>query len=484
MYSRGSARNLTNSPNPKQQIADARVRAAHTAGGRLATLCVVLSGFLLLFLFLATGAGAATYTVDSAADTATPDTCSVAPTDCTLRGAITTANAQVGADVIDFDPSITEIEIDTSLPDVTEQLQIDGGGVVLKGSAAYGGSCTAGQYALTATAVPLVRIALPVAAVCGRAVASTVPAPTIQVGPRRADGGLSISGTAAAGTVEIYRADPPAGEGEASATYKDQIASNGAWSFTPSIEPVSGLKFAATVTSGGATSNFSTSARTPDDLTSPTLSNAVATNTNTIRMDFDEAISPAVAGLPGAFALSMGGLPRPVTSVSVNGNSVYLVSSGGFWRTGEAGTVGVTGNGRITDLAGNELIGLPGATVLAGPGELAGPLISNLRTKPRSFCQRKTRKCNRRTRTYIYFRLNKAARVVFTVRRAKGNRFVVRFKHKYEAGSIRTRLVGAINGRRLPATNLVVEVVAEDFAHNLSVPVVTPVRVVTRNARL
>jgi hypothetical protein len=164
--------------------------------------------------------------------------------------------------------------------------------------------------------------------------------------------------------------------------------------------------------------------------------------------------------------------------------SVFLVSAGGFWGTGEAGSVGFTGNGRVTDLAGNELNGLPTATVLAGPGELSGPLISNIRAKPKTFCRKKTRRCSRRAQTYIYFRLNKPSRVVFTVRRAKGRRFVVRFRHKYEAGSIRARLRGAINGRSLPATDLIVEAVAEGFARNLSVPVETPVKVVTRNSRL
>ena len=56
-------------------------------------------------LFLTATAQAATFTVDRT-DDATVSTCTAAPNDCTLRGAIAAANAAATADTIDFDPLI------------------------------------------------------------------------------------------------------------------------------------------------------------------------------------------------------------------------------------------------------------------------------------------------------------------------------------------------------------------------------------------
>jgi hypothetical protein len=74
--------------------------------------------------------------------------------------------------------------------------------------------------------------------------------------------------------------------------------------------------------------------------------------------------------------------------------------------------------------------------------------------------------------------------VVFNVYRAKGRKFVVRYVRKLPKGTSKTRLFGTINGRKLPATSLLVSAVAEDTARNLSAPVDAAFKVVTRKAQL
>ncbi len=437
---------------------------------------------LLLALTLAGAASAATFTVSTGTDPS-PDGC--APGNCSLREAIDQANANTGDDVVAFAGGVTTVTLSGPLPLVTEKLSITGGGTVkVVGSGGYQGACGPSDYAFSASA-PLAIASLPIYGVCGRAVSSATPAPTVQVGPRRADNTVSISGQAAAGTVEIYRADAPAQSGEAFSSFATGIASSGSYSYALSPLPTAGSKFAASVTTpGGASSTFSAPATTPADLDSPTLQRAVAVANNAVRLDFSESISAGLIGQTAAFALNMGGAGREITNVGVDGSSIYLTTLTTPWGTGEAGTISLTGNGRVADVAGNELIGQPSVPVYAGPGEFAAPVVSKAKINPGRFCQTKTRKCSKRTQTYIYFSLNKPSRVVFTVMRAKGRKFVVRYVNRLERGQIKSRVRGTINGRKLPATNLIVRVVAEDAARNYSAPVEVPFKVVTRNGLL
>jgi len=74
---------------------------------------------------LPVGAEAATYTVNSTADTG--GTCMVSPNPCTLRQAINTANASVGvADVINFSTPGPITVGGTQLPNITDSVTIDG----------------------------------------------------------------------------------------------------------------------------------------------------------------------------------------------------------------------------------------------------------------------------------------------------------------------------------------------------------------------
>lgn len=444
--------------------------------------CAMLAAVFCCAL-LAADASAQSYVVDSSSDAATPNACTGAANDCTLRGAIGLVNSDVAPDDISFS-GVSTITIGSPLVPITNTLTIDGAGATkIVGSGGY--SCAGGNFAIDATTAQVQILGLAIHDVCGRAIKSALSAPTIQVGPRRADNSVPINGAAAGAGVEIFRADT---SGEALSLFTNAGApvpvAGGTYSYVPPAPLAPSDKFTAATTGGGITSTFSGVAAVPSDLTSPTLTRAVAIANNAVRLDFDEQVGGALHGVTGAFTLSMAGVNRQITSVDISGNSVFLGSATTPWATGEAGTVGFTGSGRVTDVAGNELIGQPTAPVLAGPGELSGPVISRFRTSPSKFCRRVTSKCNKRKQGYIYLSLNKPSRVAFTVYRAKKRSFVVKFVRKLDAGSTRLRLFPTMNGRTMPATSLYVEAVAEDSARNFSAPVRAPFKVVTRNKLL
>lgn len=451
------------------------------------SFAAALSAIFCCALFAAS-AGATTYTVDNPADSLTPDDCTVAVSDCTLRGAITLANTTSGPDTIDFDVSLPgPLSIAGPLPAVTEKLTIVGNGEVsIVGTPGYATSyCAGSSYALDTTAAQTQVLALPIRAVCGRAIKSPVGAPQIQIGPRRADNSVPISGAAPPGTVEIFTADAPAGAGEALELVKDGLPTvGGGYSYVPPVQPTPSEKFTATFTdANNVTSTFAQPVSAPADLVSPNLLRAVGVSNNTVRLDFDEPVA-GVGGVPGAFSLVMGGVARQVTSVDVAGASVYVGSQTTPWATGEAGTIGFTGAGRVTDMMGNEMLGTPTAFVWAGPGEIVPPTITKLRTTPRTFCRKKTSKCTKRKQTYLYVRVNKPSRVEFRILRAKTGKFVVRYVRKLPAGTTKTRLLATMNGRLLPLGKLNVQAVAEDQARNFSAPVVAAFKTVAKNSQL
>jgi hypothetical protein len=78
----------------------------------------------------------ATYTVDNTTDDSALNACTAAPNDCSLRGAIATANGTAANDTIDFDPVVFSsmqtitIEIQEILIQSSSSLTINGGGHV------------------------------------------------------------------------------------------------------------------------------------------------------------------------------------------------------------------------------------------------------------------------------------------------------------------------------------------------------------------
>lgn len=446
---------------------------------RMLTLAACATALLLTAPL---SAQADTFLVDDAG-TGSAGTCDTGtPADCTLRDAIDAANANSGADQIDFLP--LAIELDDPLPAVTDPVAVDAFGVAVtvSGSAAYATSyCAGSEYAFDLTApnaAPSSVRALPVFAVCGRAINSNVPAPTIQVGPRRFDNTVSISGQAApSATVDIFSADGPS---TMNAEGDDYLVSpavpSGSYSYMPGVEPVAGSKFTALQLNGSGGSNFSATAVTPSDLTSPTLLRAVAISNTAVRFDFSEPIAAASAQAT-AFSLSVAGAPRAIASSTVQGASVFVESSNP-WLTGEAGSASLTGAARVTDQLGNEVLGQPSAAVAAGPGEAVLPLITSMRASPNRVCKKVTSRC-RRGSISVLIALNKPGRVIFEVRRrGKSARTMVTFVRRLNAGRNRVKLTSIVSGKQLPRAVLILQARAQDVARSMSAPVETNFRIV------
>lgn len=434
---------------------------------------LALSACVLMFGVYAADANAATYVVDNSTDNGALSACTGAANDCSLRGAITTANGDSTVDTIDFiGPG--SVTIEAPLPPVIERLTIDGnnGAVSVVGSGTY--DCSGSDYAIDITAAGAAQsliVGLPISSVCGRAIKSNVAAPTIQVGPRRANNTVTINGTTASGvtSVEIHRVLDPAVSGESSEYFQSTAVATNAFAYSPAPLPTAGSRFAAVASGVNGTSAVSASATTPADLTSPSLLRAVATGNDVVRVDFDEPISTPSAPAQ-AFSLNVAGAARPITGTLVNGNSVFLYTSS-RWATGEAGAVQLTGGVRVTDITGNEVLGEPSATVFAGPGEIAPITISNFRFTPQKMCSKKTRVC-KRNYSYAYISLNKDARVIFKVYRGTKNkqRELVTFIRRLKAGRNKMKVTSSINGRNLPASTLTLRAVAQDVARTNSAP--------------
>lgn len=459
--------------------------------GSVARALAISVGVVLAAAVVPAMSAAATFEVDTGADTSL-GACSSSPADCTLRDAITAANATTTADVIDFDPGALPlgIALDDPLPPVTRPLTIDAGAanVFVRGSAAYESTyCGGTAYALDASdpgAAPTSILALPVYNVCGRAIKSSLSTPTLAVGPRRADGTLPIGGGApGASRVDVFGADgPDTSDREGDALLATAAVVGDVFAFVPGVEPSPGDLLTATATGALGTSGFSQRVRVPDDVVSPVLLDAVAVSNARVRLDFNEAVSGASAD-PAAFRLAIGGIERPLVAGAVSGNSVFI-DSGAPWKTGEAGDVTVARLGVVTDFVGNQLIGQPTVRVFAGPGEIDTPVISGFRLTPNRFCKTVTPRCKRKG-TRVLITLNKPARVVFQVLRGTARKqYLVTFVKRLKQGRNSFRFDANVSGRRLPATVMTLRATAQDVARTWSAPVETPFRVVTHKRDL
>lgn len=440
-------------------------------------------------LLMPSAAGADIYLVDNAAGANVGDCTSAPAGDCSLADAIDAANANAGSDSIDFAPPLA-IVLDDPLPAVTSPVAIDAFGldVSVTGSAGYASIyCAATDYAFDLTdsgATPSSVRGLPVFDVCDRAIKSNVPPPTIAVGPRRFDNTVAINGQAVAGaSVYVYGADgATTGAHEGDDDLYELSAPAGAFSYTPGSEPAAGDKFTALQVTAGGGSNFAARVTTPSDLASPTPVRSVAVSNAAVRLDFNEPINPASV-TPGAFSLSVAGVPRAISSAGVFGNSVFLESSVP-WQTGEAGSVALTGTMRVTDGGGNEVLGQPVLDVFSGPGESTLPQITSMRLSPNRFCKKATSRC-RRSKSTILIALNKPARVIFEVRRGgKRAKTMVSFVRRLDAGRNRVKLTAVVSGKQLPASILSLRATAQDVARSASVPAEAVFRIVTDKSKL
>jgi hypothetical protein len=106
-----------------------RRRHAASTGRRIATVGGLTAGATIALTGVAQAAPA-TFTVAILGDTATASDCDLPTnTDCTLRDAITAANATTDADAIQFKSGLTgSIDLDSNLPKITDPVTIQGPG--------------------------------------------------------------------------------------------------------------------------------------------------------------------------------------------------------------------------------------------------------------------------------------------------------------------------------------------------------------------
>ncbi len=439
----------------------------------------VALGVVLVAALVAGPAAAATFTVNNTGDGA--GSCSAT---CTLRAAINAANDNGPGvtDLINFSVSGTiTLASAAPLPTPDKPVTIDATGqtVEVTGGATYGTAClTDGSlYALDLTGPAATGSSvrkLAINGVCGRAIKSALAAPAVRIGPRRSDNTLPItgSGPASATTADIFTADAGDADGEAAAFSSSVAVGGGSFYYLPPVEPTPGTLFTATFTAdASSTSTFAARTAVPADIASPTLLRALAVSRYTVRLDFNEPISQASLA-PTDFALSIGGSSRPVTAATAYGNSV-LVDTNAPWKAGEAGGVNLTGAGAVTDNLGNEILGAPAARVFPGTGKTDKPVVRSLVIRPGKICKKKTRRC-KRTMTRMRVSVDEPVRITTTIVRAqKKPKQIVRFRDKVEAGVSWVKIKNQMVGRKLPRGRMVVTVVAEDVARNVSDPAET-----------
>lgn len=475
---------------------------------------------LLAAIGVAPAAEAATFTVNDAGDgtdLVVDGACASAPGRCTLRAALTEANSTLASDTIGFAPGLAPIAPATPLPAITRPVAIEGGGTtriegeriamgpLLRFSA---GAATSALRRLElrgagGTVAPLLRIEASQVQVrevvvqgsagngvevggtppaqgvtisrspvfgfpaASRAIAldadanGALPAPGIRIGPRRGDGTLPVVGAAAAdGVVELFRGDPRSEP----QTFLDELAvAAGEFTFNPPSEFSPDTRISATLSSGSGTSEFSAVAAVPSDIVSPRSLGAVARSTNEVRLAMSEPIAPASVTRDD-IVLEMGGLPRPVSAVGVEGSQLIVSSAG--WQPGEAGFVRLAAPGSVTDAVGNANLATDRLRVLAAPGDFIAPVASSVSASPRRICLTLSRSC-RRTGLQVKFIASEPGRARLIIFR--GNRRIgTDVAAVREAGPNLVRFTGRLGGRKLRAGNYRLLLVLEDVVGNES----------------
>jgi hypothetical protein len=462
-------------------------------------------------------------TGDDPAQTVPNGQCSAPPGGCTLREAVLEANATPAADTIDFVDNLGTVRPAAQLPPIRARVTIEGGGditiapsapialpliLITEGATSGAGSTLReltidGDPAGPGRAGPLVRVGVddvtldrvtlknsaddgvevadaaqrvritrsPVFAYAPghQAIAldgenannGIAPPQNLRVGPRRGDGTLPVTGTAADGVVELFRGDPDTGP---QSFVTD--SPGGSFAVLLGIEPTPGEKVSATVTDPeGDTSAFAT-ATTPSDVVSPALLGGVATSLNEVRLQPSEPLDPSSVQIAD-FTLVMAGSERPLGGLFVapDGSSVMLQSSTP-WLNGEAGTIAFKTPAVVTDIAGNQNL-QPGVVRVGGaPGDFIAPAVSSLKVSPKSrICISKGRRC-KKPGTYVSFISSEDGEAVYTFFR--GKRAIGTRRYPVKPGRNKIRFDGRIRGRKMTAGRYTLRVGVEDAVGNIT----------------
>lgn len=286
------------------------------------------------------------------------------------------------------------------------------------------------------------------------------PPQNLRIGPRRADGSLSLTGTAA-GSIELWSGDP---SNATAPSFLAAFTSGGDFTYSFPAEPAPGSVFAASVTGGSGTSEFATVA-VPNDVSSPTAAFARALDTSNVRVDFSEPLDPGSVQ-PEDFKLTMAGAERAISGLSVapDGRFVTLTSSG--WQAGEAGYVDITGPGAVSDSSGNAMQTAPRLRVAAAPGDFFAPLGGELKVSPKTICLTSGRRC-RRTGMTIRFVTSEAGKARLLIKRS--NKTVgSRLYGNIVAGLNTLKFNGRLNSRKLRAGRYRLLMYVQDKVGNIT----------------
>jgi CSLREA domain-containing protein len=421
------------------------------------------------------------------------------PNNCTLRDAIAAAQMAPSADTIDFDPSVSTVTISSAPLAVASAITVDGGGgvtvaedpaytggplfsfqtgsigstlenITLAGPGAAGAtslvevavpnvtiasstlrdartsgvSLISGGQQVTITRSPIYRFGTKAISFDASGVNGGIAAPTLQVGPRQANGTLPITGTTGpGGTLELFRGDPAVSDG----FWFDATVPGGAFSVVPPAEPMPGEKVSATITDPSHDTSELVTTTVPSDVVSPWIANAVATSFNEIRVQPSEPIDPASIQ-PSDFAVHMAGVDRPIAgaSASPDGSSITLYSPNG-WGPGDAGMVHLTAAGAIADPSGNMSLTTSDVHVGGAPGDFVPPVVTNFRLSPASrLCILPKPRC-RTNGAKIIFRSSEDGFAWITVLR--GTKLIGTRKYIAQPGDNLIHFDGKIRGRRL-----------------------------------
>ena len=197
----------------------------------------------------------------------------------------------------------------------------------------------------------------------------------------------------------------------------------------------------------------------------PNLIRGVATNLNTVVVQFTEPVDPNSVQ-SGDFILEMTEANRPVTgaAVSPDGTKVTLTSSSS-WDPGTAGDVRLISPGVILDPNGVPNTSADPVTVGAAPGDFTAPVVSHFHlTKSKGLCWVfKQRGCPHPGAAWIY-RVTEDGDAYITVRR--GRRVLGVRRYNGQPGSNFINFDGKINGRRLSPGTYTAQIGVQDVVGN------------------